>query len=64
MTDLKLLGLSISVYTRIARIALEEKGIDYELEEVDIFANACPTRMTALNNKKKHEIIRARLLIY
>jgi glutathione S-transferase len=42
MADIKLLGLSISVYTRIARIALEEKGIDYELEEVDIFADAGP----------------------
>jgi len=34
--------LSISVYTRIARIALEEKGIDYRLEEVDIFADPGP----------------------
>jgi len=42
MADIKLLGLSISVYTRIARMALEEKGIDYELEEVDIFADAGP----------------------
>jgi glutathione S-transferase len=42
MTDVKLLGLSISVYTRIARIALEEKGVDYDLEEVDIFADPGP----------------------
>ena len=42
MADIKLLGLSISVYTRIARLALEEKGIDYQLEEVDIFADAGP----------------------
>jgi len=42
MADIKLLGLSISVYTRIARMALEEKGIDYELEEVDIFADSGP----------------------
>jgi glutathione S-transferase len=42
MADIKLLGLRISVYTRIARIALEEKGVDYELEEVDIFADAGP----------------------
>ncbi len=42
MADIKLLGLSISVYTRIARIALEEKGIDYRLEEVDIFADPGP----------------------
>ncbi|MDH3534405.1 MAG: glutathione S-transferase family protein [Gammaproteobacteria bacterium] len=40
MASIKLLGLRISVYTRIARLALEEKKIDYELEEVDIFADA------------------------
>ncbi len=43
MADIKLLGLSISVYTRIARMALEEKGLDYRLEEVDIFADPGPT---------------------
>ncbi len=42
MADIKLLGLSISVYTRIARIALEEKEIDYRFEEVDIFADPGP----------------------
>ena len=42
MADIRLLGLSISVYTRIARLVLEEKGIDYQLEEVDIFADAGP----------------------
>ena len=42
MADIKLLGLRISVYTRIARIALEEKGIDYRFEEVDIFADPGP----------------------
>jgi glutathione S-transferase len=42
MPDITLLGLSISVYTRIARIALEEKGIDYRLEEVDVFADPGP----------------------
>ncbi|MBT8436656.1 MAG: glutathione S-transferase family protein [Gammaproteobacteria bacterium] len=39
---IKLLGLRISVYTRIARMALEEKSVDYELEEVDIFADTGP----------------------
>lgn len=34
-----LYGLSRSVYTRIARLALEEKGVRYMLEEVDIFAS-------------------------
>ena len=42
MTTIKLLGLRISVYTRIARLALEEKSVDYQLEEVDIFADAGP----------------------
>jgi glutathione S-transferase len=42
MPDIKLLGLAISVYTRIARLALEEKNIDYELQEVDIFADSGP----------------------
>ena len=42
MTDITLLGLRISVYTRIARLALEEKKIDYRLEEVDIFADDGP----------------------
>jgi glutathione S-transferase len=32
-----LYGLTRSVYTRIARLALEEKGIDYALHEVEIF---------------------------
>jgi glutathione S-transferase len=32
-----LYGLSRSVYTRIARLALEEKGVPYTLEEVEIF---------------------------
>ena len=42
MASIKLLGLRISVYTRIARMALEEKNVDYELEEVDIFADEGP----------------------
>ena len=44
MPEIKLLGLAISVYTRIARLALEEKNIDYVLQEVDIFADAGPPR--------------------
>jgi glutathione S-transferase len=42
LASIKLLGLRISVYTRIARLALEEKKVDYELEEVDIFADTGP----------------------
>ena len=42
MADITLLGLRISVYTRIACLALEEKGVDYDLREVDIFADDGP----------------------
>ena len=50
MTDITLLGLRISVYTRIARLALEEKHIDYELREVDIFADdGVPADYLAIN---------------
>ena len=37
MGDPVLYGLSRSVYTRIARLAFEEKGVRYTLEEVEIF---------------------------
>lgn len=40
MSDPILYGLSRSVYTRIARLALEEKGVRYTLEEVEIFGPA------------------------
>ena len=40
MSDPVLYGLSRSVYTRIARLALEEKGVRYTLEEVEIFGAA------------------------
>jgi glutathione S-transferase len=40
MGDPVLYGLSRSVYTRIARLALEEKGVRYKLEEVEIFGPA------------------------
>ena len=30
-------GLARSVYTRIVRLALEEKGVAYTLHEVEIF---------------------------
>jgi len=35
--SLLLFGLERSVYTRIARLALEEKGVPYSLREVEIF---------------------------
>ena len=37
MTRVNLHGLARSVYTRIARLALEEKGVAYALHEVEIF---------------------------
>ena len=42
MKHIELIGLGISVYTRIARVALEEKQVSYSLNEVDIFAEAGP----------------------
>lgn len=42
MNEVTLLGLRISVYTRIARLALEEKQVDYGFEDVDVFADAGP----------------------
>jgi len=35
-------GAAYSVYVRIVRLALEEKGVAYTLEEVDIFAEGGP----------------------
>ena len=40
MIDPVLYGLSRSVYTRIVRLALEEKGVRYTFEEVEIFGPA------------------------
>lgn len=42
MTPIELIGLRISVYTRIARLALEEKHVGYDLSEADIFADGGP----------------------
>ena len=38
MTDPTVYGADYSVYTRIVRLALEEKRIPYKLQEVDVFA--------------------------
>jgi glutathione S-transferase len=38
----RLFGADYSVYVRIARMALAEKGVDYELVPVDIFAKGGP----------------------
>ena len=42
MSDPVLFGAAYSVYVRIARLALVEKGVAYRLEEVDIFAAGGP----------------------
>lgn len=39
MSSLVVYGAPYSVYVRIVRLALEEKGVDYLLEPVDIFAD-------------------------
>ncbi len=35
-------GAAYSVYLRAVRLALEEKGVAYRLEEIDIFAEGGP----------------------
>jgi glutathione S-transferase len=40
LATVDLFGLERSVYTRIARLALEEKGVAYTLHEVEIFGPA------------------------
>jgi glutathione S-transferase len=42
MSDPVVFGAAYSVYVRIARLALVEKGIPYRLAEVDIFADGGP----------------------
>lgn len=38
----RVLGADYSVYVRIVRLALEQKGVDYELVPVDVFAPGGP----------------------
>lgn len=48
MTTVNLYGLERSVYTRIARLALEEKSVSYSLCEVEIFGpNGVPPEYLA-----------------
>jgi glutathione S-transferase len=39
LSNVTLYGLPRSVYTRIVRLTLEEKGVSYQLEEVEIFGS-------------------------
>lgn len=42
MANIRLLGLEESIYTRIGRLALVEKEVDYTFEKVDIFGDNGP----------------------
>ncbi len=39
MSDIVVYGFAPSTFVRTARLALEEKGVDYELEAVDFGAD-------------------------
>jgi glutathione S-transferase len=43
-TSVELFGANYSVYVRICRIVLAEKGVDYVLQPIDIFADDGPPR--------------------
>ena len=50
MSDLKLYGADYSVYTRVARLVLEELHLDYEMIETDIFTpDAWPAGYSEVN---------------
>ncbi len=42
MSGVTVFGAAYSVYVRAVRLALEEKGVPYRLEEIDIFAEGGP----------------------
>ncbi len=42
MTEVVVYGAAYSVYVRIVRLALLEKGVEHSLEEVDVFAEEGP----------------------
>ena len=44
MSDPVVFGAAYSVYVRSVRLALEEKGVAYRLEEIDVFAPGGPPR--------------------
>jgi len=59
-SSVRLLGLGHSIYTRIARLALEEKGVSYELEEADPFG---PDGVPA-EHLKRHPFGRIPVLVH
>lgn len=46
-------GMDFSVYVRIARLVLEEKGVPYGLNPVDVFSNDLPTSFSEMNPFRK-----------
>jgi len=46
MSGITLFGPAYSVYTRIVRLVLEEKGVPYTLEEVDFISSGMPAAQT------------------
>ena len=54
MSDSTVFGAAYSVYVRIVRLALEEKGVPYRLAEVDIFAEGGPPA----NYAQRHPFLR------
>jgi glutathione S-transferase len=60
MTAVALYGLTRSVYTRIARLALEEKGVAYALHEVEIFG---PEGVPA-EHRERHPFGRIPVLVH
>jgi glutathione S-transferase len=49
----ELYGYQFSVYSWIARLALEEKGVDYHWIEVDLFVQSVPVSYLALHPFKR-----------
>ncbi len=47
MATVTLHGPGFSTYTRSARLALEEKGVDYELNEINFIADGMPAEQLA-----------------
>ena len=47
MATVTLHGPGFSTYTRSARLALEEKGVEYELDEINFIADGMPAEQIA-----------------
>lgn len=59
-SSVRLLGLARSVYTRIARLTLEEKSVAYELEEIEVFGE----KGVPAEHLKRHPFGRIPVLIH